>query len=48
MNTPATPAATTPQGSPGAGLARGVVRWALVLLLVATTTWALLRPEAFE
>ena len=34
MNTPATPAATTPQGSPGAGLARAVVRWALVLLLV--------------
>jgi uncharacterized membrane protein len=59
MITPATPAATTPQGSPGAsgrsaggspgaGLARTLVRWALALLLATAGVGHFASAEAFR
>lgn len=55
MNTPATPAATTPQGSPGAaggrpgsGPARTLVRWALVLLLATAGVGHFVAADTFR
>ncbi|GAA4397303.1 membrane protein [Ornithinibacter aureus] len=59
MNTPATPAATTPRGSPGSsgrpaggppgsGLARTLVRWALAVLLATAGVGHFASAEAFR